>query len=632
MSDTKPFRHFNLALAARSLLLLDLLAVGLSFVISLALRFDAPSPQFDQYLGAYAWVILVLAPVRILALLWLRLYSRVWRYASTGELMAIVLAGAASTVVAYPLVFATAILAGPQLLPSFPRSVPLIDTLLVVTLTGLWRFAFAAAARRDRVSNDPEVEHALIVTDGEAGLAVVRELRLNSELKLRPVGFLHAAHPAGQHVLGLPILGGMESLADVITRHGIRVVVLALPSADGKLLRRLARIAHEADARCFTVPSFAEVAAGRVTVSALRELEVEDLLRRAPARIDDSSVARAFAGRTVLITGAGGSIGSELSRQIARFGPRHLILLGRGEYSIFEVLQTLREVPRNTTVTPVILDIRARGRLAGTFERFRPDVVFHAAAHKHVHFMEAFPDEAVSTNVIGSANVIDAAIAADVQDLVVISTDKAVNPTSVMGATKRLAELLVIDAAARTGRRYSSVRFGNVLSSRGSVVPLFRSQLERGDPLTITHPDVERYFMTIPEAVQLVLQAAVFAKPGDVFVLDMGSPVRILDLARDLAKLHGVDLDESADVRFVGLQPGEKLTEELYSANEVPQPTAHEAIWRVGAPVSESLESAGESVARLSRLVEDGSGQEIRDALMRAVPEYSSTPRVALLS
>jgi FlaA1/EpsC-like NDP-sugar epimerase len=403
--------------------------------------------------------------------------------------------------------------------------------------------------------------------------------------------------------------------------------VLALPSATGTTLRRLARIAAEANARCFTVPSFAEVAAGRVTMTALRELQVEDLLRRSPARIDDASVGRAFEGRRVLITGAGGSIGSELTRQIARFGPTELVLLGRGEHSIFEVLQTLRDVPSRTTVTPVILDIRARNRLRLTFERFEPDVVFHAAAHKHVHFMERFPDEAVATNAIGTANVLEAAAAVNVQELVLISTDKAVNPTSVMGATKRLAELLVLEAAVRTRQRYSAVRFGNVLSSRGSVVPLFRGQLERGDPLTITHPDVERFFMTIPEAVQLVLQAAVFAKPGDVFVLDMGAPVRIVDLAKDVARLHGVDLDQDLDVKFIGLQPGEKMTEELYFRSESPERTDHDAIWRVAAPSSLPIQAmqAKQGLAMLEQVIETASAPDIRHALQGVLSEYADS-------
>jgi len=628
MGQGERSRRFDLALASRTLLLLDILATTLSFIASLALRFDAPSAQFDQYLAGYVWAIVILVIARALAFIWLRLYSRVWAYASTGELMAVVLAGAASSAVAYPVIIAIAATLGTSRLPSFPRSVPIIDTLLVVALTGFWRFSFGLTAGMKRRYRSEKTEKVLVVTDSEAGLAVVRELRAHPEMGLRPVGFLDERYRTGQHMLGLPILGGVTTLGTVIDRAKIDVVVLALPSASGTTLRRLARIGRESGARCFTVPSLTEVAAGRVTMAALREVDVDDLLRRAPARIDDSGVRNQFAGRTVLVTGAGGSIGSELTRQIARFGPRELILLGRGEYSIFEVLQTLKDIPSETLITPVILDIRAGGRLRKVFEQFRPDVVFHAAAHKHVRFMELFPEEALATNVVGSWNVIDAAMRANVADLVVISTDKAVNPTSVMGATKRLSELLVLEVARRTGHRYSAVRFGNVLSSRGSVVPLFRRQLERGDPLTVTHPDVERFFMTIPEAVQLVLQAAVLARPGDIFVLDMGAPVRIVDLALDLARLHGLELRES-DLEFIGLQAGEKMTEELYLPSEAPERTAHEAIWRV-APRPGTETSVSSCIPRLEALVEGGSGQEIRDALENLLPEYSSvTDRTA---
>jgi FlaA1/EpsC-like NDP-sugar epimerase len=285
------------------------------------------------------------------------------------------------------------------------------------------------------------------------------------------------------------------------------------------------RQAEAEGARCLTVPRIAEVVAGRVSVNALREVELEDLLRRAPARIDLDSVAGSFKDRTVLITGAGGSIGSELARQIVRFGPRRLVLLGRGENSIFEAMHSMAVSYQTATVSPVILDIRDRARLLRLFGEVRPDVVFHAAAHKHVPFMEQFPDEAIAANVVGTANVIDAATRSGVDRFVFISTDKAVNPTSVMGATKRIGELLIREVARETGARYVTVRFGNVLSSRGSVVPLFRQQLARGEPLTITDRDAQRFFMTIPEAVQLVLQAAALAEPGDTFVLDMGDPV-----------------------------------------------------------------------------------------------------------
>jgi FlaA1/EpsC-like NDP-sugar epimerase len=358
-----------------------------------------------------------------------------------------------------------------------------------------------------------------------------------------------------------------------------------------------------------------------VTVNALREVEVEDLLRRAPSRIDLGSVSDSFQGRCVMITGAGGSIGAELARQVLHFAPSRLILLGRGENSIYEMLETLSEQPR-TMVVPTILDIRERSRVLKLFEDTPPDVVFHAAAHKHVHFMEEFPEEAVSTNVSGTLNLLDASARHHVERFVFISTDKAVNPTSVMGATKRIGELLVQQVARDHDVRYATVRFGNVLSSRGSVVPLFRRQLARGGPLTVTHPEAMRFFMTIPEAVQLVLQAAVLAAPGDTFVLDMGDPVRIADLARELIELHGLEPGQDIAIKFVGSRPGEKLVEELYFTSEQPVPTSHEAIKRISQNGAQHADLRN-AVERLYQVTVDGDREELLRTLHELVPEYA---------
>jgi FlaA1/EpsC-like NDP-sugar epimerase len=355
-------------------------------------------------------------------------------------------------------------------------------------------------------------------------------------------------------------------------------------------------------------------------MNAIREIEVEDLLRRSPSRIDLQLVSDALRDTCVLITGAGGSIGSELARQIVAFRPRRLLLLGRGENSIFEMIHSLGPLGP-TDVVPVIMDIRERRQLLRLFSQTRPDVVFHAAAHKHVTFMETYPEEAVMVNVLGTANVLDAALSVRTKRFVFISTDKAVNPASVMGATKRIGELLIAEAARMSGLPYTAVRFGNVLSSRGSVIPLFRQQLARGGPLTITDPDAMRYFMTIPEAVQLVLQAAIMAEPGDTFVLDMGEPVRIAELARDLIELHGLDPDEDIELQVIGRRPGEKLVEELYLPSERPEPTAHDAIRRVRG--DERSHGVREQVDRLSALADAADRSELIQSMRSIVPEYT---------
>jgi FlaA1/EpsC-like NDP-sugar epimerase len=615
----------RLVLRGRHLLLFDAAATILSFVVSLALRFDAPSAQFSEYLRAFLWAIPLLLAARLISFVLFRLYQRVWRYASVEELVAVVLAVTASSLVAYLVVYAV-VLTTPGPVPGFPRSVVILDTALMIGLAGAWRFALrlAAVGRAGQRGASGPTDRALIVGDGSAALATIRELRANPMLALTAIGILADDLPVGQRLLGLPVLGGRTELQTVIQRDRIQVVLLALPSADGRTLRRLVRQAEAEGARCLTVPSIAEVVAGRVTMNAIREIEVEDLLRRAPARIDLRSVSASFRASCILITGAGGSIGGELARQVLAFHPRRLVLLGRGENSVFETMNSLTSRSDGVELTPVIMDVCERAQLFRLFADVRPDVVFHAAAHKHVTFMETFPEAAVMTNVLGTANVLDAAVVAGARRLVFISSDKAVNPTSVMGVTKRIGELLVHQAALEHGLAYTSVRFGNVLSSRGSVIPLFRQQLARGGPLTVTDPDAMRYFMTIPEAVQLVLQAAVMANVGDTFVLDMGEPVRIVQLARDLIELHGLEPERDIKVEFIGQRPGEKLVEELYFSSEHPERTEHEAIRRVRTDVVQQRELRAE-IERLRTLAESGQRKDLVHRLTVLVPEYAPT-------
>jgi FlaA1/EpsC-like NDP-sugar epimerase len=600
----------------------DAVATVASFLIALALRFDAPSALFDQYLAAYFWVIPALVVVRLGAFMLLRLYQRVWRYASVDELIAVLAAVAGSSTAAYIAIYAVA-LSSPFRTIGFPRSVAIIDTIFMVALAGAWRFALRAigAGRAGAAFAPGGSESALVLGNGAPVLQVLRELRSNPALGLKAVGILSDEFPRGQRLLGIPTIGATTDLAAAIAGTGASIVLLAVPSSDGRVLRKLVHQAEAAGARCLTVPSVAEVVAGRVSMNAVREVEIEDLMRRAPSRIDLASVAGSFEGRSVLITGAGGSIGGELARQIIRFRPKRLVLLGRGENSIFETIQSLAALDSSTAAMPVILDIRDRDRLSQLFRSVRPDVVFHAAAHKHVTFMEEFPDQAVATNVVGTTNVLDASAESEVGRFVFISTDKAVNPSSVMGATKRIGELLVRQTARERDLPYAVVRFGNVLSSRGSVVPLFRQQLARGGPITVTDPGAKRFFMTIPEAVQLVLQAAILASPGDTFVLDMGEAVRIVELARDLIELHGLEPDKDVDITYIGSRPGEKLEEELYFRSERPEETSHEAIRRVRLGVHSSVDLRP-AVSRLASTALTGDRESIVGELRAIVPEY----------
>ncbi|HEV2250638.1 MAG TPA: nucleoside-diphosphate sugar epimerase/dehydratase [Candidatus Limnocylindria bacterium] len=603
-----------LALRGRHLLVLDLLAVTLAYFGSYFLRFDLLGLLVD-YVQQFAWVLPILLVVRPLTFVAFGLYQRVWRYASIDELRAIISAVVASTAVGYGIAFGLGVIGVAPL--GIPRSIPFVDTLLLLALVGGLRFSFVAF-RIGRRGPGEGNSRTLIVGAGAAGVAVARQILTDPRTGLRAVGFADDQEAKGHRLLGLRVLGSVTDLQELVRAHGIGTVLFALPTADGPTLRRLVRIAEREGAKSLTVPSLSEVVSGQIS-SSLREVQVDDLLRRAPASIDLASMRDSFAGKTILVTGAGGSIGSELSRQLARYGPHALYLLGRGENSIYEIAESLATLYPDVIAVPVILDVRDRVPLKRLFLEIRPDAVFHAAAHKHVTFMERYPAEAVWTNVAGTRNVIEACEAADVDRLVLVSTDKAVQPMSVMGATKRVCELQVRDAARRTGRRYVVVRFGNVLSSRGSVLPRFRRQLAAGGPITVTHPQVRRYFMTIPEAVQLILQSAAVGAGGETFVLDMGDSVRIDELARDLIEMHGLVPGKDIQIVYTGLQSGEKLDEELFLPTEQPRKTTHESLWTAeGGPSDLPVGS----VERLEQIAASGDPDAIRAALREIVPEY----------
>ena len=562
----------------RFVLIGDLALTIVSVLGSFALRLDVS--ELPYYFPAALLMCAVALLVKIPTYYFFGLYRRLWVYASTNELRLITFAVSSASVLTSGVML---LLIGFDLIkPGMPRSALGIDWLISLILIGGSRFVLRILAEQSSAQTHGKTRHVLILGAGDAGALVVRELQKTSQLNLIPVGFLDD-DPAKQNhnIYGVSVIGKIEQLEKTLDTKQVDEVIIAIPSAPGRIIRLVNSVCRKRGIPSRIIPGFYELIGGKVSVNRLREVDITDLLRREPVKIDDYLIGSILGGKRVLVTGAGGSIGSELCRQIARWNPSKLILLGHGENSIFEVLQEFKEDHASLPVQAVIADVRDPDRLEKIFAEYQPQVVFHAAAHKHVPLMEANIEEAVTNNVLGTRNVVETAVRHRVERLVLISTDKAVRPVTVMGATKRLAEMIVLDAAQRTGLPFSVVRFGNVLGSRGSVVPTFKKQIARGGPITITHPEMHRYFMIIPEAVHLVLQAASMGVGGDVFMLNMGEQVRILDLAEDLIRLSGLEPYRDIDIQFTGIRPGEKLREDLFEDGVDFELTAHSEIFRM---------------------------------------------------
>jgi FlaA1/EpsC-like NDP-sugar epimerase len=550
------------------------------------------------------------------------LHRQSWRRAGVRDLYAILVAVGAVTVLL------TLVSLAFQPVLGIPRSVPVIEGVLaVIGLSGVRLATRLLHERRNGRSRVALPKRVLVAGAGDGGTRIAREMLRHSETGMIPVGFLDD-DPAKQRqrFLGLPVLGTLSYLARAARQVRADEVLIAMPSAPGRIIRMLVAQAREAGLPHKIMPGIAELLSGRVSFTQIREVRMEDLLRREPVRLQTDKISNYLAGRVVLVTGAGGSIGSELVRQLARFGPERVILLGRGENSLYLLERELDQYWPKLAYRSVVGDVRDRAKMEHVYRNHTPSVVFHAAAHKHVPLMELNPDEAVLNNVAGTKNLVELALEFGTERFVNVSTDKAVNPTSVMGASKRLAECVIEWAAQRTntGQRFVSVRFGNVLGSRGSVIPLFQEQIRTGTAVTVTHPEMARYFMTIPEASQLVLQAAGLGQNGALYLLDMGDPVRILDLANDLIRLSGLEPDIDVPVVVTGARPGEKLFEELLTKGEGINPTEHEKIFviQTTCPQEVDLDTALEA---LFAAAHDRDPVRIRAALAALVPTYAAS-------
>jgi len=615
----------------------DLLLIVVSVIGSFALRLEWGNRFVELLPEAWRMVLLAIL-IKPIVYYAFGMYRRLWVYASVRELRLVILAvTSASVLLSIAVLSMIAIeIRNPGFL-GFPRATLVIDWLLSILLVGGLRFTLRVLAevRSGAVEPVGRQRRVLVVGAGDAGALVVRELQKNPQLNLIPACYLDDdQNKQRQQIHGVPVVGTLDDMARVMTGRRIDEVIIAIPSAPGRVVRQVADVCRLKGVPFRTMPGIYELLGGTVSVSRLREVEITDLLRREPARIDEGVIGSSLGGKRVLVTGAGGSIGRELCRQVARWGPSALILLGHGENSIFETLVDLQENYPALPLHPVIADIRDIDRLNVIFEDHRPEVIFHAAAHKHVPLMEVNIEEAVTNNVMGTRNVVEAAVNYGVDRLVMISSDKAIRPTSVMGATKRLAEMQVLDAAQRTGLAFSVVRFGNVLGSRGSVIPRFKRQIVRGGPVTITHPDMERFFMTIPEAVHLVLQASAMGQGGEVFVLNMGEPVRILDLAEDLIRLSGLEPNKDIEIVFTGIRPGEKMSEELWDQWAHYESTTHPDIVLLQEENILSGPSLRRAVNELIHLAREGDTEAIVRILDEFIPGAAvrSTPPPDLTS
>lgn len=598
------------------LVIADIVIVGAVSFLALWVRFDFRYSMIEtKYLHNALTFLPVQTVLTLTVFLLFRLYSSLWRYAGVTE--------------AWNIIIANILLAGAQILGynvmglEIPRSFFIIQPIAQTVLTAGVRFSYRAVrAFKNRFLISSEEDNIMIVGGGAAGQVIIREVKKQDEVKGR-IACIIDDDPIkkGRYINGILVAGSRKDIPDAVEKYDIGTIIIAIPSASNKERKQIIEICQTTGCKVKILPGVYQLINGEVGINKLRDVEVEDLLGRDPIKTDFDGIISFIRGKTVLVTGGGGSIGSELCRQIASYNPRQLIIFDIYENNAYDIqLELKRNYPGLDLVT-LIGSVRNTHRVDTVFEQYRPDIVFHAAAHKHVPLMEDSPNEAIKNNVFGTLNAARSAGKYGADKFILISTDKAVNPTNVMGATKRICEMIVQSMNhIYTDTTYAAVRFGNVLGSNGSVIPLFKKQIQSGGPVTVTHPDIIRYFMTIPEAVALVLQAGVYAKNGEIFVLDMGEPVKIADMARNLIRLSGFEPDVDIEIKYTGLRPGEKLYEELLMSEEGLKDTDNHMI-HIGKPIEFDEDRFYQALDKLKiTAYEDGSN--IRKYIKEIVPTY----------
>lgn len=612
----KIWNRFNSQIFYRRIVLIifDIMTVCVASVIPLWLRFIDEETIPDVYIGS-AWDFLLINIVMTLIVFYLfKLYQSLWAFAGPTEAQNIVAACFLCAVLDY---------SGMKLLKfPIPRSYFFMYALVLTAITTFGRFSYRfTRSIKHKAQNKKNASKVMVIGAGEAGNTVIKEL-VNSTYCTMSVKCIidDNSNKWGQFIQGIKIVGGRDKIIESAAFYGIDEIIIAIPSANRATMRDLVEICKETNCKLRTLPGIYQLVNGEVNVSKLRDVDVEDLLGRDPIKVDMESIYNYVKGKVILVTGGGGSIGSELCRQIAGHQPKTLVIVDIYENNAYEIQQELKAKYPALDLVVLIASVRNTNRMNAIMQKYHPDILYHAAAHKHVPLMEDSPNEAIKNNVFGTWKTAQAAVQNGVKKFVLISTDKAVNPTNIMGASKRICEMIIQTYNRHYETDFVAVRFGNVLGSNGSVIPLFKKQIAAGGPVTVTHPDIIRYFMTIPEAVSLVLQAGVYAKGGEIFVLDMGEPVKILDLAKNLIRLSGYKVDEDIKIEFTGLRPGEKLYEELLMNEEGLKDTENKLI-HIGKPIEFDEEKFYVQLNELKHAVEQEC-DNIRPLIKQIVPTY----------
>lgn len=599
---------------------LDIFLINISIIVSYLLRYDG-----NVELRAWEFYrnsVVIITITKIAIFYYFDLYKSLWKYASIDELISVVVATGISNALVISYIFLSQNFA--------PRSIYIIAWIMDIVLIGGSRFMYRACRRLfgGDITRNTDAKRVMIVGAGDAGAIIIREFKRHPELKSAPVAVVDDdIKKHGRRINGVPVVGGRCDIQEIVRRKRIDEIIIAIPSASRNQISQIIGECKKTRCKLKILPGVYELIGGKVEVQKIRNVEIEDLLGRDPVKVNFDEISEYMHDEVVLVTGGGGSIGSELCRQIANFNPQKLLIFDIYENGAYDVQNELEKLYPSLQLEVLIGSIRDKDRIDEIFEEYHPSIVFHAAAHKHVPLMEANPWEAVKNNVFGTMNVAEAADKHSAKKFILISTDKAVNPTNIMGATKRLAEM-IIEAMDKHSKNtvFAAVRFGNVLGSSGSVIPLFKKQIAEGGPVTVTHPEITRYFMTIPEAVQLVIQAGAMAKSGEIFVLDMGEPVKIIDLANDLIKLSGFEPGIDIEVEITGLRPGEKLYEELLMAEEGLKTTRHEKIF-VSNLTDVDYKRLKKELAQLQKMLENKKDDWV-STIRKIVPTYTHVANI----